>query len=121
MNQTANEQNVFAILEAKGLLKAQFEPFFMARGEWAIALQCSRTSFWVYEQKIIRLVFPVLKEYQKSDFLDNYQRFVLAVIYAKSQGWLDGKRWGYADIKKWLMRSHTQLTREQFNNWINNA
>ena len=115
------QHGIFEILESKGLFRSQFEPFYMGREEWALILQCDRTTLWRYERQIIRLVFPILKEYEISKFLDNYQRCILALIYAQKQGWIDGKKREYPEIKDWLKRSRSQLTREQFNNWINNA
>jgi hypothetical protein len=114
------QHGIFEVLESKGLFRSQFEPFYMGREEWALILRCDRTTLWRYERQIIRLVFPILKEYQISKFLDNYQRCVLALIYAQKQGWIDGKKREYPEIKEWLKRSHTHLTREQFDNWINN-
>lgn len=108
----------FEILEAKGVFRGQFEDFYMARSHWAEFLNCSRTTLWEYEQKIIRLVFPVMVQYRKADFLDGYQRFILALIYGHSQGWMDGKRRKYGEIKDWLKRSHEYISREQFEAWI---
>ncbi|BAZ39441.1 hypothetical protein NIES4101_53940 [Calothrix sp. NIES-4101] len=92
----------------------------MAREDWALIMRCDRTTLWRYEQQIIRLVFPILKEYQISKFLDGYQRYILALIIAHKRGWTDGKKREYQEIKDWLKRSHSVLTREQFENWINN-
>ncbi|MBW4604000.1 MAG: hypothetical protein KME29_31650 [Calothrix sp. FI2-JRJ7] len=66
----------------------------------------------------MRLVFPILREYQKSKFLDNYQRFILATIHALKKGWCDGKKRSNQETKDWLKTNHKYLTRQQFNNWL---
>jgi hypothetical protein len=114
------QHEYFQILESKNLLSAHFQPFYQSRKDWAVILRCDRTSIWRWEREIIRLVFPLLKEYRKSKFLDNYQRFILALIHAQRQGWCDGKKREYDEIKDWLKQSHAYLTRQQFNNWLGN-
>ncbi len=115
---TSVQHEYFQILESKNLFSGHFQPFYQSRKEWGLILGCDRTSIWRWEQEIIRLAFPILREYRKSIFLDNYQRFILALIHAQRQGWLDGKKREYCEIKNWLKLQHPHLTREQFNNWV---
>ncbi|MBW4598971.1 MAG: hypothetical protein KME29_04985 [Calothrix sp. FI2-JRJ7] len=112
-------EKILEILESKSSLGAYFKDFYQSREEWALVLGRDRTSIWRWESGIIRLVFPILKEYQKSKFLDNYQRFILAIIHALKKGWCDGKKRDNQETKDWLKKQAPNLTREKFNNWIN--
>jgi|GEM_PF-6441466 hypothetical protein len=111
---------IFENFDAKKGFKAHFLSFYLSREEWAQTLGSSRTSFWRWEMNIIRLIFPLLADYNQEggDFLDNYQRFVLSIIHAQKQGWIDGKKRSNQEIKSFLRSSYPHIKRSQFVNWI---
>lgn len=100
-------------------VKTQFDPYFTSRGQWADCLGIGRTTIWRWEQNIIRLVVSILQEYQTGhDYLDNYQRFILAAIYALKNGYVEeGNKMSNAEVKAYLRKKRDFLTRQQFENW----
>ncbi|MBN3875178.1 MAG: hypothetical protein HWQ42_01665 [Nostoc sp. JL23] len=65
------------------------------------------------------MVIAILQEYQTGhDYLDNYQRFILAAIYALKNGYVEsGRKMSNDDVKAYLRSKRSELTREQFENW----
>jgi hypothetical protein len=100
-------------------VRSQFDPHFLSREQWAECLGIGRTTIWRWEQNIIRLVVAVLSEYQTGhDYLDGYQRFILAAIYALKNGYVEeGKKMSNDEVKAYLRSKRSELTRDQFENW----
>ena len=101
-----------------GISLDMFDEFYTTRVDWCKILHCDRETIRRWENQVVRLVIPILIDYRKGRFLDNYQRYILALIYAHSNGLVDGKKRVYTEIKDWLKSNASILTREQFNNWV---
>lgn len=97
----------------EALLEA-LQDFLLTKTEWGKCLGITRRTIFRWEQEIIKLVFIIFKEYKKPkrNYLDNYQRFILLVIFAKKQ-----ERLKDIEIKSWLRQNGQQLSRENFMAW----
>ncbi len=119
---TSNKLDILDFFDNRSGVRSQFEPYFLSREQWADCLGIGRTTIWRWEQKIVRLVIAILQEYQTGhDYLDNYQRFILAAIYALKNGYVEsGRKMSNDEVKSYLRKKRTSLTREQFENWRSN-
>ena len=96
-----------------------FDDFYETRRNWAACLGVSRVTIWRWESEIIKMVWVILQDYQcDRTHLDNYQRFILTTIYALKQGFVLGYKANNEKVKEYLKKQQTQLTRQQFDNWI---
>lgn len=116
---TSNKLEIWDFFDRRSGVKSQFDPYFLSREQWADCLGVGRTTLWRWERNIIRLVIAILSEYQTGhDYLDNYQRFILAAIYALKNGYVEeGRKMSNEEVKSYLRNRRDKLTRMQFENW----
>ncbi|MEH2201234.1 hypothetical protein [Nostoc sp.] len=114
-----NKLEIWDFFDHRSGVRSQFDPYFLSRHEWAQCMGIGRTTIWRWEEKIIRLVIAILQEYQTGhDYLDNYQRFILAAIYALKNGYVEsGRKMSNDEVKAYFREKRTLLTRKQFENW----
>ncbi|HEY9798828.1 MAG TPA: hypothetical protein V6D25_00600 [Leptolyngbyaceae cyanobacterium] len=111
------QQNFFDGLKLNNLL---------TREEWANILGIHRDTLRRWERSIIEKVTPIQSNYfgnerrMRAPYLDDYQRFIIALIYV-FKGGLDRKSKSHKKTIDFLKMNFTNLKREQFEQWRNDV
>lgn len=97
----------------------------LSREGWAKILGITRQSILVWEKDIINQVPPLADSYlpperRRANYLDAYQRFLIAVIFAFKGGLTRGKRSHKLTIN-FLKKNFSKLNRDSFETWRNNV
>lgn len=116
---STSKLEIWDFFDHRNGVKSQFDSYFLSREQWANCLGVGRTTIWRWERNIIRLVVSILQEYQTgNDYLDGYQRFILAAIYALKNGYVEeGRKMSNEEVKSYLRKKRGELTRIKFENW----
>lgn len=96
---------------------------YLSREEWANLLGFHRSTLWRWEVQIINQVLPLRFSYYekcqgvRSNYLDGYQRFLLAVIYLLKGESLEKGVKNNIEVKEFLKRNFMHLRRKDFEKW----
>lgn len=111
-------------VESEVNIRESFEDVYLTRKEWSNILGISRTTIWRYERNIIRYCVGIKQEYrngdrgERSNYLNNYQRWILTVI----KGCLAVDGLGMktsSDVIVFLTRNKAAFSIKSFENWRN--
>ncbi|GIW59492.1 MAG: hypothetical protein KatS3mg087_0558 [Patescibacteria group bacterium] len=113
--------DIFKIFDETQKKSGIFSENLLTREEFARLLGINRKTMYRWEVKLIFKVSPLAIAYLNKDsprslYLDNFQRFVIALIFCLR----NSPSYGYDtnQILRFLRLNFMQLKREQFNNWI---
>lgn len=116
-----SKTDVFKIFDEASKKTTIFSENLLTRKEFASLLGISRKTLFRWERNIVFKVSPVSTAYlsgltPRSLYLDNFQRFVLSLIFCLR----NSSSFGYSteDVIRFLRLNFMQLKREQFNSWI---
>jgi hypothetical protein len=98
----------------------------LSREQWADFLGFHRTTLWRWEEKIINEIPPLRFSYHencrgiRSNYLDAYQRFLLAIIYLLKGEEVEKGIKNNIEVKEFLKRNFMHLRRKDFEQWKEN-
>lgn len=95
----------------------------LSRTQWANFLGFHRSTLWRWEEQIISKIPPLKSSYYenhrgvRSNYLDGYQRFLLAIIYLLKGESVEKGIKNNAQVVKFLKRNFMHLRRKEFEKW----
>ncbi|MBD2492612.1 hypothetical protein [Aulosira sp. FACHB-615] len=114
---------VLETIQEERIFKNAFLDNALTRQEWANVIGINRKTILRWETEIIQSVPPVKAQYFPPDrsiraqYLDNYQRFLLACILV-AKGGLEKRSRSYDSVIKFLKINFNNLKRENFEQWV---